>query len=422
MTGRRARGDGGLHWDDKRQRWIATTTIGYDGRGKRVVKRASGRTKTDARDKLRALMRDHADGYAIGGRGVTVESAVRDWLAFGLVNRSAKTVELYRYLCETHVIPHLGARQLHCLTAGEVEAWLQLLRSGLTSRTIQIARSCLGRAVRRAMQRDLVRRNVVELTEVPTGRPGRTSKAFTSQSADAVLSLTHADRFHAYIVVSMLTGARTEELRALCWDRVHLDADAPFIEVWRSVRAGGDTKTRRLRRTIALANRCVDALRLEAERQRRDRKNAGPAWQETGLVFTSLVGTPLDAANVRRYFRRALVLVPGIDPADWTPRELRHSFVSLLSDAGIPIEEIARLVGHSGTTVTELVYRHQLRPVIQTGATVMDRLFASAAVRDGSHADSHSAAPQGRSIAEPATGKSILTRHDAGWSQGDSNP
>ena len=57
------------------------------------------------------------------------------------------------------------------------------------------------------------------------------------------------------------------------------------------------------------------------------------------------------------------------------PRELRHSFVSLLSDAGVPLERISQLVGHSGTTVTELVYRHQLRPVIQTGAIVMDQLF-----------------------------------------------
>ena len=67
--------------------------------------------------------------------------------------------------------------------------------------------------------------------------------------------------------------------------------------------------------------------------------------------------------------------VPGINPMEWTPRELRHSFVSVLSDAGVPLEEISRLVGHSGTTVTELVYRHQLKPVIQTGATVMDQLF-----------------------------------------------
>ena len=57
----------------------------------------------------------------------------------------------------------------------------------------------------------------------------------------------------------------------------------------------------------------------------------------------------------------------------WTPRELRHSFLSVLSDAGVSLEQISQLVGHSGTTVTELVYQHQLRPVIQTGATVMDQ-------------------------------------------------
>ena len=50
--------------------------------------------------------------------------------------------------------------------------------------------------------------------------------------------------------------------------------------------------------------------------------------------------------------------------------------MSLLSDAGVPAEEISRLVGHSGTSVTEPGYRHQIRPVIQTGATAMDRLFA----------------------------------------------
>src|SRR5262249_9151080 len=63
------------------------------------------------------------------------------------------------------------------------------------------------------------------------------------------------------------------------------------------------------------------------------------------------------------------------DPADWTPRELRHSFVSLLSDAGVPVEKIARLVGHAGTATTEIVYRKQIRPVVMGGAEVMDSLF-----------------------------------------------
>ena len=61
--------------------------------------------------------------------------------------------------------------------------------------------------------------------------------------------------------------------------------------------------------------------------------------------------------------------------ANWTPRELRHSFVSLMSSSGVPVEEIARLAGHSNTRTTEVVYRRELRPVLTSGAEAMDRLF-----------------------------------------------
>jgi integrase len=67
-----------------------------------------------------------------------------------------------------------------------------------------------------------------------------------------------------------------------------------------------------------------------------------------------------------------------VDADEWTPRELRHSFVSLLSDSGVPLEEISRLVGHKTTLVTETVYRKQLRPVMQAGAVAMDGLFGNA--------------------------------------------
>ena len=60
---------------------------------------------------------------------------------------------------------------------------------------------------------------------------------------------------------------------------------------------------------------------------------------------------------------------------DRTPRELRTSFVSLMSHQGVSIEEIARLAGHATTRTTEIVYRCELRPVITTGAEIMDQLF-----------------------------------------------
>jgi integrase len=69
----------------------------------------------------------------------------------------------------------------------------------------------------------------------------------------------------------------------------------------------------------------------------------------------------------------------GLVGREWTPRELRQSFVSLLSDERVPLEVISRLVGHRSTTVTETVYRKQLRPVIEGGADAMDRIFPPAA-------------------------------------------
>jgi integrase len=66
-------------------------------------------------------------------------------------------------------------------------------------------------------------------------------------------------------------------------------------------------------------------------------------------------------------------------PARLTPRELRHTFVSLMSDTGVPVEEIARLAGHTSTRTTEIVYRHQLRPVMEKGAQAMDQLFGRTA-------------------------------------------
>ncbi len=90
------------------------------------------------------------------------------------------------------------------------------------------------------------------------------------------------------------------------------------IMVWRSVRAGGDTKTEKSRRTLALPKRCVDALIRHRERQIVARKAAGPRWKDHDLVFASAVGTELDAHNVRRAFRKVLKKA-GLNEKEWTP-------------------------------------------------------------------------------------------------------
>lgn len=117
----------------------------------------------------------------------------------------------------------------------------------------------------------------------------------------------------------------------------------------------------------------MTALKEHRKRQAAARLAAGPLWQDTGLVFTSSVGTPLDASHVRRDFR-VLCKKAGIKGV-WAPRELRHTFVSVMSESGVAVEEIARLAGHASSKTTETIYRHELRPVITTGAETMDKIF-----------------------------------------------
>ena len=164
---------------------------------------------------------------------------------------------------------------------------------------------------------------------------------------------------------------------------VELDGDLtarppvpPHVAVWRSVRVHGETKTERSRRTLGLPQMAVEALHDLRDSQVDERLLAGDRWQDTGLVFTTQLGAALDAANVRKMFKR-ICTAAGIGDG-WTPRELRTSFVSLMSHYGVSIEEIARLAGHASTRTTEVVYRRELRPVITTGAEIMDEVFGEA--------------------------------------------
>jgi integrase len=284
----------------------------------------------------------------------------------------AKTVRKNKDVLQP-ILGVIGAVKLRELDAASVDRALASMAQNCSSAAVSMEHLALKRAIRFAAARDLVARNVAELSETPAGQQGRPSRSFTLEHSVAVINASEGTRIGAYIALSLGTGIRTEEARALRWESVELgDTDAtpprpPNVAVWRSVRRGGDTKTLRSRRTLR-----VPAFAIDAPRELRERHGS-----DTGPVFATRDGKELDAANVRREFRAA-VKAAGI-PGQWTPRELRHTFVSLMSDSGVPVEEIARLAGHTNSRTTELVYRHQLRPIMETGAEALDQLFGGAA-------------------------------------------
>ena len=359
-------------------RWRGVVSLGFAPDGTRLRRKVSGRSKTDVKDKLQALHEELRDGLRTSAT-YTVRQAINDWLADGLDGRAPKTVSTYREVLDP-LVALIGSAKLRDLSAPQVRSALVKLSADRSSRTLQMARNSLIRAIRHAEANDLVARNVAALVNVPSGQYGRPSKSLTAEQARSLLQQSTTSRLHAYLVLCLLTGCRTEEATALRWDHVDLDGNPnseppipPHMAVWRSVRAHGDVKTRRSRRTLRLPLAAVEALKALKVRQAEERLAARSDWEDRGLVFTSKLGTPLDASHVRRAFK-GICEDAGIGN-DWTPRELRHTFVSILSEQGVAIEEIARLVGHSTTATTESVYRRELRPVNSSGAEVMDTVF-----------------------------------------------
>jgi NAD(P)-dependent dehydrogenase (short-subunit alcohol dehydrogenase family) len=123
MATRRSNGEGSLCWNEARQRWVGRASLGYNADGKRRIGTVSARTKTEARTRLRALLRDHDDGLPTQ-RAYTVGDAVEAWLMHGLVGRDPNTVANRTSLARAHLIPGLGKRRLAELTAEEIDSWL----------------------------------------------------------------------------------------------------------------------------------------------------------------------------------------------------------------------------------------------------------------------------------------------------------
>ena len=358
-------------------RWRGVISLGYDPDGKRIRRKVSGKTKAIVQDRLKALHSDVETGVR-AQPNYTVRRAAEDWLAQGLHGRSPKTIKKNENVL-TPILATIGGMRLRELTADDVYQALAAMALRYSSAAVAMGHNALTRVIRHAEARDLVRRNVAMLVDTPKGQAGRPSKSLSLEQASALLAAAEGTRMHAYIALCLATGIRTEEARALHWQ--HVDFGDPAARppvpasaaVWRSVRAHGDTKTEKSRRTLGLPQVAVDALCAHKKQQTKERLAAGGQWSDDDFVFATRTGSALDAANVRREFKAACKAAKIGE--HWTPRELRHSFVSLMSSSGVPVEEIARLAGHSNTRTTEVVYRRELRPVLTAGAEAMDRLF-----------------------------------------------
>ena len=186
---------------------VGSVSLGYGPGGKRIRRKVFGKTKQEVRDRLKALHEELNSGVRSSST-YTAREAVDDWLREGLDGTSERTRTLYESLLEP-VLEVIGARLLRDLGARDVRAALSQLGPRYSTRSLQITRNSLERAIRHAESNDLVGRNVAALVKTPEGRSGRPSNSFTLEQAKALLAASESTRLHAYVVLSLLVGIRT---------------------------------------------------------------------------------------------------------------------------------------------------------------------------------------------------------------------
>ena len=276
-------------------------------------------------------------------------------------------------------------RPSRAMTEDQATRVLEAARGAVTGYTDVVKVAAAGQAATHAARRDTAKPAEIELACGTSPRKGATVTrtgtdvaAATCRTCRTQLGLddtkdTHV-RLEALFVLAITLGLRPGELRALTWD--HVDLGNGVIHVWRSSRRGGDTKTPKSRRSLALPQRALTALRAHRKRQAAERLTAGAEWHDANLVFCRADGTAYskDALNWQfsKVTRRA-----GL--GHWHPHEGRHTAVSIMSANGVPIQDVSDTVGHKSTHVTETVYRKVIVPAIRGGATVMDGVFSDRA-------------------------------------------
>jgi hypothetical protein len=185
---RRGHGEDSIYWDATRDRYIGAVDLGFNAAGTRARKKVSGKTKAEVRDKLRELHKDLNAGLK-PRRGYTVGDALADWLSHGVDGLSERTVTLYRGTIAKALVAELGSVRLASLTASDVQGALSAVASRSSTRTVQIVRNVLVRAIKHAERDDLVGRNVAALVDAPRGHlEGRPSQSLTLEQTLSLLA------------------------------------------------------------------------------------------------------------------------------------------------------------------------------------------------------------------------------------------
>jgi integrase len=382
LANRRGHGEGSIT-QRADGRWMVRVDLGRGLNGKRRCKTAYTHTEAGAVAQLRRLGGRAIDGHLVSTSTPTVGDYLEDWFATHSDDWRPSTQRGYRGAIDRQLRPAFGPLRLEQLTPQVIQRWLTDQKQAHGARRrITLAHAILRSALTSAQRLQLISVNAAELVTVP--RPqARVIEPLDVAHARVFLAAAQSHRLAALFSVALACGLRLGEATGLKWDDVDLATGELRIrqqlQVVNKRLVLQPLKTQKSRRTLALPQVCVEALRVYRTRQLEQRLKAGGDWVDEGLVFTLArrgkarrLGTALHPRNVLR-------LLHALLQAAKLPRmrfhDLRHSAASLLIAEGVQLAEVSMLLGHSELRITADLYTHLVKQTSAKAARHMDAVL-----------------------------------------------
>jgi integrase len=433
---RRDYGDDGISWDKTNKVWVGTISLGFGSDGRRDRRTVRAKTKTEVKNRLDKLNEEIKAGIRTPAT-YTIELCVSDWL--DSIERDEHTMATLRGQAKNWISPRIGKAKLGEFSATDADEFFKAIAEHLSKRTLVMIKSTLRRSIRRAQVHKLIGQNVIELIDLPSGQPGRPSRAMTQAQAARVLKAargqattyvkvvkasngrygaTHAatagnvlacgTKPHAKATITDVSTELKEATCRSCRNQLGLDdsddantrLEALFvISITLGLRPG---ELRKLTWDLVdLTRGVIHVWRSASKSGDTKTPHSKRSLELPGRAIAALRAHKARQAREREAAGNAwhdnnLVFChENGDPytsdalnwrfskmtrragiGHWHAHEGRHTAVSIMSHNGVPIQDISDTVGHKSTHVTETVYRHVIVPKIRGGATVMDDVFA----------------------------------------------
>lgn len=377
MAGRRGNHEGSIYQRSADGLWCGVALLGYDVRGRMIRKTVTAKSRAEVTRKLAQLRRQVDAGKVATSRTPTLSELMTRWFETVLSREVARsTYDNYNTIVKYHVLPALGRRKVTDITVADVDRLLALkLRAGLSASTVHRVRALISQCLDQGVRWGDVPTNVARLSRPPKMvRPeGRT---LTRDQAQQLLETLKEHRHESLYLLMLSTGMRRGEALGLRWE--DLDDENGVVRIKRNLkREGGrivtaDTKTLKSRRAVNVPTPVLEALHKNRELQGVEKADLGDAWVESGFIFTTSIGTPVDPRNLYREFSQ---ICEKAGLGHWHPHELRHSAASLMLASGVKLQVVSEVLGHSSIRMTADVYGHILDPDRQHAASAMSEVL-----------------------------------------------